>query len=682
MVHYEINDEQDGIELYFDGFPGYPLINEMKSHKLWWNPTKKCWWTKQSNTDGVSFIKDYCAKNSEDNLDETITFDKMIKGRCCYVDSIANFNKENENDFINKVKSTFLEEHLVELSDSQINAWVDSFRVMQNINLNPNLSIIFEYVLPYESGRRPDIILLSNEQVVILEFKMKNQIKNEDIDQVKAYARDIREYHYESRDKEVIPFLVLTRTAGLNEKIDNITCVSTDNLQNVLNNIFSDNITPYDVNYWIASKYEPLPTIIEAARTFMKNEELPNIRRVNSAGIPQAIGNLKNLTEYARDNQKHIIALVTGVPGAGKTYLGLQYVYDIEKVGSVYLSGNGPLVQVLTDALKSKNFVRNLHTVINEYRRTGAHDFDKNIIVFDEGQRAWDSQQMAAKRKDNRSEPDIMIELCENRLEWCVLLILVGEGQEIYNGENSGIKLWDTALKNSKFDWEIACPNKLDSYFKDHNLIVNIEKDSFDLTVSLRSHLSGTVSEFVNYLMEGEIEKASKLTDEIYAEGYNMYCTRNLDLAKEYCKERYAEEPGKQYGLIASSKSSILKDYGMYNDFKSTRNVNVAKWFNAPVNDPHSCCALKDVVTEFAIQGLELDMPIIGWETDMIWNGTEWEKFRKNEDINSDMNTYRRNSYRVLLTRGRDGFIVFVPPVSKLESVYDLLLSVGIKELN
>lgn len=682
MVHYEINDEQDGIELYFDGFPGYPLINEMKSHKLWWNPTKKCWWTKQSNTDGVSFIKDYCAKNSEDNLDETITFDKMIKGRCCYVDSIANFNKENENDFINKVKSTFLEEHLVELSDSQINAWVDSFRVMQNINLNPNLSIIFEYVLPYESGRRPDIILLSNEQVVILEFKMKNQIKNEDIDQVKAYARDIREYHYESRDKEVIPFLVLTRTAGLNEKIDNITCVSTDNLQNVLNNIFSDNITPYDVNYWIASKYEPLPTIIEAARTFMKNEELPNIRRVNSAGIPQAIGNLKNLTDYARDNQKHIIALVTGVPGAGKTYLGLQYVYDIEKVGSVYLSGNGPLVQVLTDALKSKNFVRNLHTVINEYRRTGAHDFDKNIIVFDEGQRAWDSQQMAAKRKDNRSEPDIMIELCENRLEWCVLLILVGEGQEIYNGENSGIKLWDTALKNSKFDWEIACPNKLDSYFKDHNLIVNIEKDSFDLTVSLRSHLSGTVSEFVNYLMEGEIEKASKLTDEIYAEGYNMYCTRNLDLAKEYCKERYAEEPGKQYGLIASSKSSILKDYGMYNDFKSTRNVNVAKWFNAPVNDPHSCCALKDVVTEFAIQGLELDMPIIGWETDMIWNGTEWEKFRKNEDINSDMNTYRRNSYRVLLTRGRDGFIVFVPPVSKLESVYDLLLSVGIKELN
>ena len=201
------------------------------------------------------------------------------------------------------------------------------------------------------------------------------------------------------------------------------------------------------------------------------------------------------------------------------------------------------------------------------------------------------------------------------------------------------------------------------------------------MTVSLRSHLSGTVSEFVNYLMAGEIEKASKLSKEINKEDYSMYVTRDLEEAKDYCRQRYAKEPAKQFGLIASSKSQVLRKFDMMNDFKSTRKVNVAKWFNAPADDPQSCCALKDVVTELAIQGLELDMPIIGWETDMIWNGTEWEKFRKNEDENSDANTYRRNSYRVLLTRGRDGFIVFVPPVEKLDSVYELLLSVGITEL-
>ena len=680
MVRYEINNEENSIELYFDGFPGYPLINEMKSHKLRWNPTKKCWWTNQSK-EGTKFIKDYCNNNSEGNVEDTITFDKMIKGRCCYVDTIANFKKETETDFINKLKSTFKEEHLVDLSDSQIHAWADSFRVMQNLNLNPNLNIIFEYVLPYESGRRPDIILLSNQQVIILEFKMKNQIKAEDLDQVKAYARDIKEYHYESRDKEVIPLLVLTKTSNLNEVKDNVTCVSADNIQGVLDNVLTDNIEECDANYWITSKYEPLPTIVEAARTFMKNEPLPNIRRVNSTGIPQAIENLKKLTEYARDNKKHIMVLVTGVPGAGKTYLGLQYVYDIEKAGSVYLSGNKPLIDVLTDALKSKNFVRNLHTVINEYRRTGAPDFDKNIIVFDEGQRAWDSQQMNNRYKDNRSEPDIMIELCGKRLDWCVLLILVGEGQEIYYGENSGISLWDTALKNSKFDWLIACPQKLDSYFKDHKLLEDIDKESFDLTTSLRSHLSGTVSEFVNYLMAGDIDKASKLVPSIYKGGYEMYVTREIESAKDYCRQRYAKEPTKRFGLIASSQDKILKNYGMMNDYDSTKKIKVAKWFNAPANDPQSCCALKDTLKEFNIQGLELDMPIIGWETDMIWNGTEWEKFRKNQPKNSDMNTYRINSYRVLLTRGRDGFIVFVPAMKKLDDVYRLLLSVGIKEL-
>lgn len=181
--------------------------------------------------------------------------------------------------------------------------------------------------------------------------------------------------------------------------------------------------------------------------------------------------------------------------------------------------------------------------------------------------------------------------------------------------------------------------------------------------------------------MAGEIEKASKLTEEIYDGNYSMYVTRDLEEAKNYCRRRYAKEPAKQFGLIASSKSQVLRKFGIMNDFKSTRRVNVAKWFNAPSNDPQSCCALTDVVTEFAIQGLELDMPIIGWETDMIWNGSNWEKFRKNEDENSDNNTYRRNRCRVLLTRGRDGFIVFVPSVEKLDSVYQLLLDVGIKEL-
>ena len=620
-------------------------------------------------------------KNTNDSEKTTITFESMLKKRCCYADSIANFDKTNEKDFMQTIRTNFKEEHVLKLEPEQIYAWLDSYRVMEKISLDPNINIIFEYVLPYEGGRRPDVILLSKELVIVLEFKMKNRIKEEDIDQVSAYARDLREYHYETRDKKVIPILVLTKTTNLNEEINNVICISDDLLQNTLDKIYTENINPTPLDIWINSKYEPLPTIVDAARTFMKNEELPNIRRVNSTCIPQTLENLKELTDYARENKKHTIAFVTGVPGSGKTYLGLQYVYEIEKVNSVYLSGNGPLVDVLTDALNSRVFVRSLHTIIDEYLRSGAYDFKTNVIVFDEGQRAWDNKQMENKHKGKLSEPEVMIKLCEERLDWCVLLILVGEGQEINTGENSGIKLWNKAINNGTKDWDIICPPNLYSYFENESLIDNIDNSSFNLTISLRSHLSGTVSQFVNYFIDGDLENASKLSDSIFDEGYSMYCTRDLESAKSYCKERYEEEPNKKYGLIASSKSRILPKYGMDNRFEATR-INYGKWFNNPSNDPKSCCALNKVVTEFGVQGLELDMPIIGWESDMLWNGHEWKKYIQKEDEDSERNTYRRNTYRVLLTRGRDGFIVFVPNDSKLDPVYEILKEVGIKELN
>lgn len=620
-------------------------------------------------------------KNTNDSEKTTITFESMLKKRCCYADSIANFDKTNEKDFMQIIRTNFKEEHVLKLEPEQIYAWLDSYRVMEKISLDPNINIIFEFVLPYEGGRRPDVILLSKELVIVLEFKMKNRIKEEDIDQVSAYARDLREYHYETRDKKVIPILVLTKTTNLNEEINNVICISDDLLQNTLDKIYTENINPTPLDIWINSKYEPLPTIVDAARTFMKNEELPNIRRVNSTYIPQTLENLKELTDYARENKKHAIAFVTGVPGSGKTYLGLQYVYEIEKVNSVYLSGNGPLVDVLTDALKSRVFVRSLHTIIDEYLRSGAYDFKTNVIVFDEGQRAWDNKQMENKHKGKLSEPEVMIKLCEERLDWCVLLILVGEGQEINTGENSGIKLWNKAINNGTKDWDIICPPNLYSYFENESLIDNIDNSSFNLTISLRSHLSGTVSQFVNYFIDGDLENASKLSDSIFDEGYSMYCTRDLESAKSYCKERYEEEPNKKYGLIASSKSRILPKYGMDNRFEATR-INYGKWFNNPSDDPKSCCALNKVVTEFGVQGLELDMPIIGWEMDMLWTGNEWKKYILKEDEDSERNTYRRNTYRVLLTRGRDGFIVFVPNDSKLDPVYEILKEVGIKELN
>lgn len=425
----------------------------------------------------------------------------MSTMRCCYANMLPAFLAEDKSAWISKMKDAF--QHLLEmpLSDSQVRAWKDCFDVLTEqlppiAATHPNFNIVFEYCLPYESGRRPDVLLISKEQVIVLEFKQNFRVIHADIDQTAAYARDLREYHYESRNSHVSAILVLTHADELVSATDITTGVMVaprSTLADVISKVLNTENTKTDIAQWLNSRYEPLPTIVEAAKLFVKQEELPNIRRVNSTCIPQAIECLTEISTYAETNKKHVVAFVTGVPGAGKTFLGLKYVYDIckssEHVNSVYLSGNGPLVSVLTQALHSSVFVKDLHKVVNQYLSNGAPDFHNNIVVFDEGQRAWDAHQMAAKRNTTKSEPDIMIELCAKRLEWCVLLVLVGEGQEIHNGENSGIVQWNTAIDKSDIDWEIICPDKLLSVFPGKNIIENENRSTLNLSMSLRTHL-------------------------------------------------------------------------------------------------------------------------------------------------------------------------------------------------
>ena len=614
--------------------------------------------------------------------------------KCCYANNIAAFLSEEKSKWINQMKDSFEAMLEMPLGESQIRAWKDCFDVLKEqlpsvARVCPNFDIVFEYCLPYESGRRPDVLLISKEQVIVLEFKQNFRVIHADIDQTAAYARDIREYHYESRNSKVSAILVLTHADENAADVDTTTGVAiaprTTLAATILEMVEAAN-TRTDINQWLSSKYEPLPTIVEAAKLFVKNEELPNIRRVNSTCIPQAIECLTEVSEYAEKNRKHVVAFVTGVPGAGKTFLGLKYVYDIckssEHVNSVYLSGNGPLVAVLTQALHSSVFVKDLHKVVNQYLANGAPDFNNNIVVFDEGQRAWDVHQMSAKRNTDKSEPDIMIELCEKRLDWCVLLVLVGEGQEIHNGENSGIAQWNTAIDKSGAAWEIICPDKLLSVFPGKTIIESENRAALNLSMSLRTHLAGDVSKFANALVDGDIATARALSDGIIKQGFGMYVTRNLKRAKMYLQERYHDEPTKRFGMIASSKGRLLREYGMDNSFQGALGIYyVGKWFNAEPDHPKSCCALDTVATEFSCQGLEIDMPLIGWDNDMLWDGKKWAKFKHAESEDSDTNTYRKNSYRVLLTRGRDGFVIYVPPAAAMDGVYSVLLNAGVKTL-
>ncbi len=614
--------------------------------------------------------------------------------RYCYAASIDDFMAIDKSAWKTEMRSAFREEIDLPLSQSQIDAWTDCFDVLQR-ELVGNLSgfnIIFEYVLPYENGRRPDVLLVSNEVVIILEFKRKPVVLMEDLDQAADYGRDIREYHFESRNKTVNPMLVLTRGNGIDYVDKGVRICSSDKLMDNINSAISGfgAITACNVEDWINSKYEPLPTMVEAARRFWDGEELPNIKQAHAGtNLDEAITCLKNVTTDAEINKKNVLALVTGVPGAGKTFLGLQFVYDVCKANdnqnSVFLSGNGPLVEVLQDALQNRNFVMDVNKVVRQFIDYKAVDFNKNIMVFDEGQRAWDGARMTKSynsKSEGRTEPDVLIQLCDEKLDWCVFLVLVGEGQEINAGENGGIIQWHNALSRSSKNWSVVCPDKLAGYFEEADVQTS---DDLDLKVSIRSHTAGEVSNFINKFIAGDIDGAAELVDKIPEQDFHMYYTRDLSRAKSYCRGKYDHQPAKRYGMIVSSKAPGLARLGMpqptwenktkYYPDDSGRRWQVAPWFNKESNHPDSCCALNVAITEFDCQGLEIDMPIVGWGEDAQWVDGHW-KFKGADD---EKITYRNNSYRVLLTRGREGFIVYIP--QGRDDIAAIFERAGIKEL-
>lgn len=707
MPTYRRHAAENRLEIAFERAPRTAVREALRSAGFRWNPRTVSWFAEETPA-RLTLVERICGGAEL----ETAGVAPPAAGaegnrRCCYAGTVGDFLAESLAHWMETMRSSFFSMCTLQLDELQERAWEDCFATLQRYLPQARedcqrFGILFEYALPYESGRRPDVLLVSQEQVLVLEFKMKDRPLPDDIDQVAAYARDLREYHCESRGRTVTPVLVLTRTAGQGPVPlqRGVVLISVDRLPQLLEQEMAAQVTPCDLEGWMCSQYEPLPSIVEAARMFMAHQPLPNIRRVNSTGIPQAIQHLTALAEEAERHERHILALVTGVPGAGKTFLGLKFVYDVcqsnEHANSIYLSGNGALIKVLTDALGgNRAFVRNIHAVILEHSADEPGEFHKNILVFDEGQRAWDRQQMRRRRNIDRSEPDVLVNLADRSLDWAVLLILVGEGQEIYTGENAGLVQWNTALERAQGDWEVVCPEGLTDIFQNNPRVVNLTRDdNLNLNTTLRSYLASDVSQFVNLLMGGQIAQARALANSILDAGFNMYVTRDLERAKAYCRGRYEGNENKRYGLVASSRAYNLRAYGMASAWAYTPrgrqrssaqrdSLDVAAWFNRAPSEAGSCCQLRAVASEFDCQGLEVDMPIVGWGDDLLWAGTGWARYVDPRAANQDdANAYRVNSYRVLLTRGRDGFIVFVPDERRYDATYAVLLEAGVEVLD
>lgn len=602
--------------------------------------------------------------------------------------------------------------------------------------------ILFEYSIP-RMGKRVDVVLLHRNTVFIIEFKCGGkEYRSSAYDQVYDYALDLRNFQKESHDKLLVPIMVETEAeAHSNEYrerdhiIQPLRC-NKSNIANVINEVteqFSISEKDFDYLTWENSVYKPTPTIIEAAQALYANHNVDEITRheADAHNLSSTMEAIREIIKDSKANNKKSICFVTGVPGAGKTLVGLniaiEYSRDYEQGNAAFLSGNYSLVRVLQEALardsveqsrklndgdnkilpkkkalrETSSFIQIIHTFRDDLldKKKVPHE---HIVVFDEAQRAWRVEQiskfMATKKNEpgfSFSEPEFLISTMDRHSDWAVIICLIGGGQEINTGE-AGLGEWFDSLRRSFPDWEVyVTPQINDSeYLRERNwhdmiqgLRVN-ERDELHLSTSIRSFRSSELAKFVKALLDIEISEAKRLYSKL-KDKYPIVVTRDLKKAKSWILDHC---PGTtRCGLLASSGALRLKPEGIF----VNNRIDVAHWFLNGKEDVRSCYSLEDVVTEFDIQGLEIDFSIVAWDADFRYENNAWKychfKGAKWEQVNKDeRKLYMKNAYRVLLTRARQGMAIFVPSGNSddptrcpvwYDRIYSYLKEIGIDEL-
>ncbi len=597
------------------------------------------------------------------------------------------------------------------ITPAQSAAWEDEIKILKETLEGIDGYLCLEFDVP-RIGSRIDAVVISAGCIFVLEFKVEEiSFHREAINQVWDYALDLKNFHRESHHAPIIPILICTKAKQGHRELskpfadqvyepittnpDGLFCL----IKEALSSIEAPAIAP---EAWVCSPYQPTPTIIEAAQSLYARHSVEAISRHDAGARNLAITSrrVEELIEQAsRQREKHII-FVTGVPGAGKTLVGLNVATkkrdEHQQTHAVFLSGNGPLVAVLREALtrdevqrlktvqkkvrkgevgqKVKSFIQNVH----HFRDDGLRDAMppcNRVVIFDEAQRAWDKAMtcsfMARKKNRpdfNQSEPEFLISYLNRHEDWAVVICLVGGGQEINRGE-AGIAGWLDAVQSSFPDWNVhVSPNLTDSEYAAGEAISHlagvraISKDpDLHLSVSMRSFRAENVSSFVKSVLDCEIAMAKEQLS-LLRDRFPIVITRDLVRAKDWIRSK--ARGSERFGLVDSSGAERLRPHAVDVRFE----INPIHWFLNGSADVRSSFYMEDPATEFQVQGLELDWVCMTWDADLRlsrsrdWNyhsfrGDKWTNVHK-----SETRQYLLNAYRVLLTRARQGMAIFVPP--------------------
>lgn len=525
---------------------------------------------------------------------------------CTYtVDDFKRLNKDYWINLMEKKSGEYETQYPMRSFDqSQVRSWADCFAVLQRVlkdfNL-PGFYIIFEYILYAENGARPDVLLVSDKQVFVLEFKRKNVILEADIAQADMYGRFLKTCHVESRDKEIITCLVVTELPEDEpEKMNgSVHIVSPGALKQLLEERIVPSAGALDIQKWQQSKYEPDKNSVQRMVDMFKYGRLPHLKSAKSSKIPVATDLLVHLTERAKANHEHWLCFVSGVPGAGKTLLGIQYIYQMRKPGNpffysnaTYISGNGPLLKVLKGQLQYPDFMMGAQSFAHSFEQRRLNP--TNLIVFDEAQRMWSEDRMREKNRGGFSENQQIINIMSGP-NWGVLVALIGEGQEIYAGEDGGIEAWVKAVPP---DWKVACSPRYKEYFPQA-----IIEPALHLDVSIRSQGAEDVSKFVNALLDGKLDEAKALYQSVKKNHFRILITKCFHKAAEYCRELYGDRDDKKFGCITSSQNPKVKK------------TDIVRWFNDIPLSNASCCKLTSSQSEFGRVWSLICLSLVGMRT-------------------------------------------------------------------
>lgn len=646
--------------------------------------------------------------------------------RFYYGDTIEDFLLEETSSIFGKLSNA----ESFDTDRNQKNAWSEEIGLLKSILSGQKGHIFFEYSIP-RLGKRIDVVLVINGNVLCLEFKAgAERYECADKEQVWDYALDLKNFHEESRDLYIAPILVATdapdeynelRTCNYDDKVYTPLFANAATLKSVIETVVEASpVIIVDGLTWSRGRYSPTPTIIQAASALYAKHNVEDITRCDAGeNLKITTDFVLKVIEHAKANKEKSICFVTGVPGAGKTLVGLNVAMKQfeKKEPAVYLSGNKPLVDVLTEALArdkvkqsrdagekytltaARREVKSFIQIIHHYRdntlaklkmpiKDGRLEIDlskqqkhkddgysevEHVAIFDEAQRLWDQPHLAGwlARKKNvqnfpMSESEFLIWSLNLRPDWAVVVCLVGGGQEINSGE-AGIAEPIRAANESFPDWNVfISPQLTEKVYAEGNVDSLLRKNSkvqkdasLHLATSMRSFRAEKLSNFVGLLLDRDVA-AAKSTYEEFSANYPIMLTRDLAKAKSWLRK--VSGGSERYGMICSSQAFRLRPLAI--DVRAK--PNVVDWFLDDITDIRSSLFLEDVATEFDIQGLELDWSCLIWDGDFQYSSDKWIQKDfcggKWKNINApERQAFQVNAYRVLLTRARKGMVICVP---------------------